>query len=222
MHVILNYIFLAGQFAELTYSAVPVEFLLQNFATLSQPGFPLNDFRALRDVILVDSVHGSCADLPVHIIYRPSTAQLIVAISGTTSVKHILLDLRALKTRHPSGQGAVHSGFWALFRGIQSPVLAGIRRGMAEHSPRELVLTGHSMGGSVACLLLTELLAHENQLLPAHVQIAVFGCPRVGDAKFVKYYRSLVALFRERRGTEMLKEYSIKAYNDGTSSQRRI
>lgn len=212
---------LTGQFAELAYSAVSIEFLLHNFATLSQPGFPLEGFNALSGVILVDEFRGSRAGLPVYIAYRPDTNQLIVSISGTSSAKHIFHDLNSLKLRHPSGEGAVHSGFWALYEGISSPALASIQRGIAEHSPREVVLTGHSMGGSVAYLLCAELLAEKNQVLSPEqkLKIAVFGCPRAGDAKFVNYVRGLIASFRKRRGDKAFQEYSTKAYNDGTSQR---
>ncbi|KAF8148495.1 Alpha/Beta hydrolase protein [Pholiota molesta] len=191
-----------GQFAELAYSA---------------PGFPLEGFNAVSGVILVDEFRGSRAGLPVYIAYLPDTNQLIISISGTSSAKHIFHDLNSLKFRHPSGEGAVHSGFWALTEGISSRALASIQRGIAEHSPREVVLTGHSMGGSVAYLLCAELLAEKNQVLSPEqkLKIAVFGCPRTGDAKFVNYFRGLVASFRKRRGDEAFQEYSTKAYNDG-------
>ncbi|KAF9482285.1 alpha/beta-hydrolase [Pholiota conissans] len=206
-----------GQFAELAYSAVSIEFLLRNFDTLSRPGFPLEGYNALSDVVLVDAFRGGRAELPVYIVYRPNTKQLIVSIAGTSSAKHILHDLNALKSRHPSGEGGVHRGFYELFKDILSPALEGIQRGIATHSPQEVVLTGHSMGGSVAYLLCAELLTEKTQLLSPEqkLQIAVFGSPRVGDAKFVNYFRGLVASFRKRRGDKTFHEYSTKAYNDG-------
>ncbi|KAF8966632.1 Alpha/Beta hydrolase protein [Flammula alnicola] len=206
-----------GQFAELAYSAVSIKFLLQNFAVLSQPEFPLENYNALSDIVLVDSFLGSCADLPVYIAYRPSTAQLIVAISGTSTMQHAFHDLRALKTSHPSDRGSIHSGFWALYEGIKGPAITGIRKGVVDHSPAELVLTGHSMGGSICYLLCMDLLADES-LLPSHdmkMRIAVFGSPRTGDANFVDYYHELVASFRQRQGYHSFKEYSLKGYNDG-------
>ncbi|KAF9568263.1 alpha/beta-hydrolase [Agrocybe pediades] len=198
-----------GQFAELAYSSVPIKFLIQNFSQLSKPGYPLEHYDALNNTLLVDSFFGSCADVPVYIAYRPSTRQLVVAISGTSSTKQALHDLRALKTLHPSSRGSVHTGFWALFQGIKERTLNSIRQGIKVHSPVELVLTGHSMGGSLAYLLCMELLTDDVYLRTSiPLALAVFGAPRTGDEKLVTYFHELVQ-------GRPFKEYSVKGYNDG-------
>uniref|UniRef100_A0A8H7XZ06 Fungal lipase-type domain-containing protein n=1 Tax=Psilocybe cubensis TaxID=181762 RepID=A0A8H7XZ06_PSICU len=205
-----------GEFAEIAYNLVPTEFILDNYEKLRQPGYPLEYHNALGDVKLLSSFRGTFADLPVNVIYRPSTKQLLVAVSGTSSIKHAFQDLRVLKTSHPSKRGSVHSGFWALYQGIRSIVLDLIRQGITSHSPAELVLTGHSMGGSICYLLGIELLAHDEYLVPRlRLKIAVFGCPRAGDARLVDYYRELVAAFRKREGNDAFTEYVVKGYNDG-------
>ncbi|PPQ84900.1 hypothetical protein CVT25_004568 [Psilocybe cyanescens] len=205
-----------GQFAEVAYSAVPTQFLLDNFDKLKKPGYPLEHYDALSHVTLVDSFRGSFAALPVYVVYRPSTNQLVVSVSGTSSAKHALQDLRVLKTPHPSDRGSVHSGFWALYQGIRSSVLRAIRQGITSHSPNELVLTGHSMGGSICYLLGIDLLANDDYLVPRlRLKLAVFGCPRAGDAELVNYFREQVAAFRKREGVNSFTEYSVKGYNDG-------
>jgi len=208
-----------GQFAEVAYSAasVSIEYLLVNCASLSKPGLPLEHYDAIRDSILVDSFRGNFADLPTYIAYRPSMSQLIVSISGTSSVKHALQDLRVVRTPHPSGRGTVHSGFWALYQGIKTRIIAGIQKGVEGHSPAEIVLTGHSMGGSIAYLLCIDLLS-DKDLLSSDIklQVAVFGSPRTGDADLVSYFRELIASYRKRKGKDNdFKEYSVKGYNDG-------
>ncbi|KDR80354.1 hypothetical protein GALMADRAFT_223234 [Galerina marginata CBS 339.88] len=204
-----------GQFAEAAYSAIPIDFLLENFATLSQPEYPLEHYNALSDAILVDSFRGSFADLPVYVVYRPSAGQLLVSVSGTSSMKHALQDLRVLRRPHPSGRGSVHTGFWELYQGIKPQVLTAILKGIAIHSPLELILTGHSMGGSIAYLLCIDLLASDDFPPNIRLKIAVFGSPRTGDASLVEYFRDLVASFRKKEGEIPFKEYSVKGYNDG-------
>jgi pimeloyl-ACP methyl ester carboxylesterase len=133
-----------------------------------------------------------------------------VAIAGTSSIKHVLQDLRFFKVSHPSGKGLVHGGFWAMYQGLKDQLLLAIERAIADHSPTEVVLTGHSMGGSIAYLLSMDLLL--STIL--NLKVVVFGAPRAGDAALVDYYRDLVASFRK---THSFKDYSVKGWNDGQS-----
>ena len=207
------------------YSAksIPIEYIFANSASLSQPGLPLEHYDAIRDSILVDSFQGDFADLPTYIAYRPSTSQLIVSISGTSSVKHAVQDLRVLRTPHPSGRGSVHSGFWALYQGIKPRVIKAIQKGVKSHSPAEIVLTGHSMGGSIAYLLCIDLLSQEDfQSFDVRMQVAVFGSPRTGDSDLISYFHELIALYRKRKGNDNhFKEYAVKGYNDGKHGYNR-
>lgn len=208
-----------GQFAETAYSVVPIQLLLENFSTLSRPRFPLEHHDFLKDAVLVNSFCGSFADLPVHVMFRPSKGQLVVSISGTSPMKHVLHDLRVMKSPHPSGHGSVHTGFWAFYQGIRSQVLGTIREGIAKHSPSEITLTGHSMGGSVVYLLCIDLLADQSPLLSdKRLKIVVFGCPRPGDVKLAAYFRSLVAAFQNNEGSKN----TLKGYNDGKQASNSV
>ncbi|KAG5634763.1 hypothetical protein H0H81_000857, partial [Sphagnurus paluster] len=206
-----------GQFAEVAYSTVPVEFLLRNLTTLLEPNFPLEGYHALQDVTLVSAFKGTVGNLPGYLVYRPLLKQLVVATSGTSSVKLALHDLRALKHRHPSERGNVHSGFWDLYQGVKPAIFAAVRKGFAEYDVTEIVITGHSMGGSISYLLCLDLLSGDGGLLPSGValKLAVFGSPRTGDASLVEYWRELVAAYQKSHGLDTFKEYSVKAYNDG-------
>lgn len=174
----------------------------------------------MENAVLVSAFHGTVAHLPGYIAYRPQKKQLILAFSGTSSAMHAFYDLRALKHRHPSRHGYVHTGFWRLYRGIKPQALEGIQKGLREHDVSELVITGHSMGGAVSYLLMLDLL-RENTL-PAHVklQIIVYGAPRSGDRELCKYWRELVRSRREAHGESSITEYSVKTYNDGQLSDR--
>ncbi|KAF5310571.1 hypothetical protein D9619_008193 [Psilocybe cf. subviscida] len=197
-----------GQFAEIAYTTLPIQFLIDNHTPLSQPDFPLENYTALINTVPVESLRGNVADLPAYIAHRPSTSQLIVAIAGTSSIKHVLQDLRFFKVSHPSGKGFVHSGFWAMYQGLKDQLLPAVEKAITDHSPTEVVLTGHSMGGSIAYLLCMDLLLSTD----LNLKIAVFGAPRTGDAALVDYYRDLVASFRK---THSFKDYSVKGWNDG-------
>ena len=183
---------------------------------LLQPLYPLENYNAFEDCILVDSFRGNDANVPAYIVFRPSTRQLIVSICGTSSIRHALQDLRATRTPHTSGHGRVHSGFWDLYHGIKNKLLGGIQKGFEEHSPLELVLTGHSMGGSLAYLLCMDIFADKDAWRPSvSLKLAVFGVPRTGDAGLVQYFRTLADDFRHTWGRDNFKEYSVKGFNDG-------
>jgi len=200
------------------YSAVPIEFLFANLPALTQPNFPLEGYSALQDAVLLTAFRGDVAHLPVYVVYRPVTKQLVIAISGTSSLHLAMHDLRALMHRHYSGRGSVHSGFWGLYKGIRIKVMDAIRNGLRKHKVAELVITGHSMGGSVSYLLCMDMLAgFDPDLLPSgmKLKLAVFGSPRTGNERLVQYWEELSEAYRARYGKDAFVEYSVKAHNDG-------
>ncbi|KAJ7668009.1 Alpha/Beta hydrolase protein [Mycena rosella] len=217
---IQNYLSEIGQFAEVAYSAIPTQFIFENLAVLLEPSFPLEGYDSLRDALLVSSFIGNTATLPGYVAYRSQTKQLIVAFSGTATAMQAFYDVRALKHRHPSHRGQVHSGFWRLYKGIKSFALEGIRKGLAEHDVSEFVITGHSMGAAVSQLLLLDILRDENLISTGSIplKLVVFGAPRSGTKNLVKYWKELLDARRTKYGDESISEYSVKTYNDGVPS----
>ncbi|KAJ7032012.1 Alpha/Beta hydrolase protein [Mycena alexandri] len=217
---IQTYLSEIGQFAEVTYSAIPTQFIFDNLTTLMEPSFPLEGYHCFRDALLVSAFIGKTAHLPGFVSYRSQTKQLIVAFSGTATAMQAFYDVRALQHRHRSGRGRVHSGFWKLYKGIKSLALEGIRKGLAENDVAEFVITGHSMGGTVSQFLLLDILRDEN-LVPIGsipIKLVVFGAPRSGTAGLVKYWKELLAERRKKYGEASMIEYSVKTYNDGVPS----
>jgi hypothetical protein len=177
---------------------------------------------ALRGSILVSSFKGRTAALPGYVVYRPSTKQLVVAISGTSTLQQAYHDIRTLKHRHPSKRGHVHSGFWGLYKGVKPLVFDAVRKGLEEHDVAELCITGHSMGGSLAYLLSMDLITPNNtHRVPLstrlRLKVVVFGAPRTGSPGLVTYWQQLVKAHRDSYGQHAFMEYSVKAYNDGQS-----
>lgn len=212
---------MAGQFAEVVYSDVPLEFLFENASALAGPDLPLEGYNALQDVTLVSFVKGHSffsGDLKAFVAYRPQLEQLVVSVSGTAHLKHAVQDLRVSWTSHPC-RGDVHTGFWKLYQSIKSPLLEAINKGLDAHKVKELVMTGHSMGGTICYLLcidiLTEAVVKYFPQSGLKLKLAVFGSPRSGDLELVEYWRELVSKHRENYGADGLIEYSVKAYNDG-------
>ncbi|KAJ7100028.1 Alpha/Beta hydrolase protein [Mycena belliarum] len=216
-----NYLSEIGQFAEVAYKlAIPTRFIFENLATFLEPNFPLEGYESLRDSVLVSSFVGTTAQLPGYVAYQPHTKQLIVAFSGTATTMQALYDVRALKHRHPSRRGQVHSGFWRLYKGVKAFALEGIRKGLAAHGVTELVITGHSMGGAVSNLLLLDILRDETLVSTGSIpmKLVVFGAPRSGTRSLSRYWQELLDKRRRKYGNASLVEYSVKTYNDGVPS----
>ncbi|KAJ7108722.1 Alpha/Beta hydrolase protein [Mycena epipterygia] len=215
-----NHLSEIGQFAEVAYSAIPTQFIFDNLTTLLEPSFPLEGYHSLQDTLLISAFIGETAHLPGYVAYRSQKKQLIVAFSGTATAMQAFYDVRALKHRHPSHRGRVHSGFWKLYKGVKSFALDGIRKGLAEHDVAELVITGHSMGATLSQLLLLDILRDEN-LVPVGsipLNLVVFGAPRSGTKNLVKYWKELLDKRRKKYGEASVSEYSVKTYNDGVPS----
>jgi triacylglycerol lipase len=93
-------------------------------------------------------------------------------------------DLDAVFTPWPAG-GRVHRGFATALddRGLFAAVVAAVAR-----APRPLHLAGHSLGGALAVLAASRLLA-EGAAAPETLRVTTFGAPRIGDAAFAATVR---------------------------------
>lgn len=275
---LIRYAYLTGQFAELVYSTAEIKSLFDNYAALKEEKV-LSDYPVLGECDFVDKIFGAKMDLTAFVVFRRTTKQLIVSISGSSNLKHAIQNLRAVRMAWrpgstmervdgnvnppvdsretvepvpepapptqavaegqeatppaaavPGGKkdgesfGGVHTGFFTLYSDVKGGLEGAIRKGMKDHAPEELVLTGHSMGGSVAYLLCMDLLSsvdgktkdmkERDVPLPKGLCLTTFGTPRTGNAALVSHFRKLVNEFSgEKKGR--FREYSVKAFNDG-------
>lgn len=206
------------QFAEVAFGSVPTEYIFEHLDTLLEPDFPLEGYNALRGSMLISYIRGSVASLDAYVAYRPDKKQVIVAISGTSNLKQAIQDLRTWKHNRPVGHGcAVHTGFWKMYKGVKPGLISAIKKSLQEHDVSELAITGHSMGGALAYLLTIDLLTPGDVELPPllRLKLAVFGAPRCANPKLLQFWSDLTREYRSKNGEDSLKEYSVKAYNDG-------
>lgn len=137
----------------------------------------------LSEFITVDNHHFIAA-------WEPTSGVLIVAFRGTDVSQMADLwadaDYTALQVRG----GTVHKGFYDAASLLRPFVAASINR----HRPRHLWLTGHSLGGAIATLMMDQLEQQRTRV----AGVVTFGQPRIGD-------RAYVEQMNQRLGHRMLR-----------------
>jgi len=99
-----------------------------------------------------------------------------VVFRGTESPLDWITDLHATLTQHASGVGRVHRGFYISYSLIERQ----LRDALKGLGSRNLLFTGHSLGGALAVLAASDFSS------PSRItRLYTFGQPRVGDAAFI-------------------------------------
>ncbi|EJD03946.1 alpha/beta-hydrolase [Fomitiporia mediterranea MF3/22] len=223
-----------GQYAELVHGLIDPAFVWRNLNRLIQPTYPLEEYDALEGSTLICVFRGEVAKLQGYIVHRPSSRQLIVAFSGTSSPLQALHDVDARMVPYPGGhhnspqttkaECKVHAGFWRMFQGLKQTALAHLTDALTSLDVKELVLTGHSLGAVQTYLFTMELLkislkppdTEDVRLPPGLIfKLVTFGSPRIGNEALSLLYRKLVSEYRSIHGEDSFQEYSVKGYNDG-------
>lgn len=115
---------------------------------------------------------------------------VFVAYRGTESMKDAAADLD-VRYIHLKDGICVHRGFFNQLMSIKTELLVTLRDpDILSSSEGALVFCGHSLGGALATLsgpLLAEAL-DESKQCPPNVCCFTFGCPRVGNGRFVDWF----------------------------------
>ncbi|OCH96181.1 alpha/beta-hydrolase [Obba rivulosa] len=209
-----------GQFAEGAYPLYPPEYIFGNLDLLMKTDFPLEGYDAFPGTKLVSGFKGSVADAAGYVAYRTNTQQLVVAFAGATSITHVMHNIHVSKRKHPAGKGcSVHAGIWSVYSGMRTIARELMVKGLQENDVREVVITGHSMGGALASLFAFDVLDMEGITAKGtSLLILLYGSPRVANAVLADHYRARVAAYEAVHGEGTVREYLVKAYNDGVPS----
>jgi predicted lipase len=115
---------------------------------------------------------------------------LLIAFRGTDSLKDLTVDMRFWKMRPPYGNALskirVHSGFITAY--TDKCVREKIHR-FVTPAIENIYITGHSFGAALGVLCALDL---QYNYPERAYEVAVFGCPRVGNRAFVKSYNKRV------------------------------
>ena len=145
-----------------------------------------------------DEVH----DGEMYFLREPTSGSAIVAFRGSEEMTDFVLDMRIVpicvaasttsglvrsnqnykcNLRGMCSCSKVHSGFFQMFSGLRRKVREWTN--IAKKEGKEIIFTGHSLGGAMA--LLANLDAN---MLEIKTRAVVFGAPMVGNAKFAEMY----------------------------------
>ncbi|KAH8830094.1 alpha/beta-hydrolase [Flagelloscypha sp. PMI_526] len=119
--------------------------------------------------------------------FLPDTKQIVLAYQGTDpfEFESVLTDLDILPDSLDTGlfpglakEALVHGGFQDAFKASSDQIFPVINNLIQEKGTKDIVVTGHSLGGALAQLAAM----HMALTIPdANIQLTTFGMPRVGN-----------------------------------------
>lgn len=109
--------------------------------------------------------------------------RIVIAFRGSSSLPDWLTNFNVFTNPSPLASGRVHQGFQnALFPTLVK-ILSNVQR-LDPHRQKDIWVTGHSLGGALAVLLVAMLIEDG-----VHVRgLYTFGAPRVGDRDFAETF----------------------------------
>lgn len=140
-----------------------------NTAGISDQVFILHSSDVLQGFVAWDSVSNA----------------VVVSFRGTveTSIKDWVDNIAILKTypfsKYPSA--GVHLGWWNAWKSLKDDFVAAIQKIASAHNANKVVVTGHSMGASLATLAAMDVRLSYGY----DVAVANFESPRPGDHNFM-------------------------------------
>lgn len=171
---------------------------VQLAATLSRLSYLDNVEQQISNKLMDNLFHevvedDSIAQSRAHVWISPKSRTAFVSFRGTSSWVDVLhdLDTRSVPVdlAHSSvyRNATVHAGFRFKFFSIKNALESAIQQKADKFD--SLVVTGHSLGGALATLSAPYLA----ELLPnTKITCISFGSPRVGNEKFVEWFKSKV------------------------------
>lgn len=78
----------------------------------------------------------------------------------------------------------VHSGFFYIWNSFKDDILPYIKELSTKVKTKNILITGHSLGGAIATIAAFELRLRYGD----HIEMINFGSPRVGNEAFAQRY----------------------------------
>lgn len=117
--------------------------------------------------------------------YSHGLNAIVVVFRGSSNIQNWILNIGTTRSTYPLCSGcSVHTGFYDGYRLVSSTVKTAVQNLKAKYRGAKLVVTGHSLGGSLAILCAAEL-----KTIFGTVDLTyTFGQPRVGNQAFADWF----------------------------------
>lgn len=117
--------------------------------------------------------------------YSHGLNAIVVVFRGSSNIQNWILNIGTTRTSYSLCSGcAVHSGFLAGYNLVSSAVKTAVQNLKAKYRGARLMISGHSLGGSLAILCTAEL-----KSVFGNVDLTfTYGQPRVGNAAFSQWF----------------------------------
>jgi hypothetical protein len=137
----------------------------------------MNDFR-IQCARLCNIQYKKKEDLDIHIVRENDVDTPIIAIKGSNKLKCWLRNLECAPNRH-----GVHTGMWkyTIWCIKKYDLLSVFNR------YKHITITGHSSGAATAMLI-----CYMMQKRNLSFRLIMFGCPKIGTAKFCYNFQKIV------------------------------
>jgi len=164
-------------------------------------GAPCSSIQGSEDIQVLQ-IGGNNEEIPMYYIALDNSTQSVVVAHQGTDPAHILSianDVQITQepmnaTLFPKSGGnssiLVHSGFAYTFGRTADGVLSGVQNALASTGFKNVAVTGHSLGASVA--LFDSLMLNQNLDPSINVSTVVFGLPRTGNQEFANLVDSTI------------------------------
>ena len=86
----------------------------------------------------------------------------------------------------------VHSGFKTQYDSIRDQVYQLVAEKCAAYKPKQLLMTAHSLGGSLATLCALDFVLNPLPSDQPAIKVITFGAPQVGNERFVEVFNQHV------------------------------
>ncbi|ESK95718.1 hypothetical protein Moror_12502 [Moniliophthora roreri MCA 2997] len=170
-----------------------VAYCSSNAVTSWQCGPPCD---SIGKGVTVIQAGGDDGLVPMYFVaHDPASNTIVVAHQGTepsnflsvlNDAQFLLVDLNTTRFTAAEGKGIeVHDGFQKTFERTADGVLEGVQKGLDSFGSSKVLVTGHSLGASIASL---DAMMLKEKLDPSvEITTTVFGLPRVGNQEWADF-----------------------------------
>jgi predicted lipase len=118
-----------------------------------------------------------------------------IAFRGTINKNNLMLNLYAKQENYLNKSIKIHSGYLNIYLNFKEKLIFIINNIIKNNNIKLFIITGHSLGGSIASLCTIDLFNYYNKNYTKNnynFRCYTFGSPKIGNKNFANYYNSKI------------------------------